>query len=131
MNMKILLIDDEPDTLLHMTKVLQRQGHTCDQYTDPVAALNVAGESQYDLVISDVVMPAMNGFAVAAKLNHVSPKTRVILVSGHLTQTMEERTREGSPLICMKKPIDVRVLKTVLDQMGGTESASKNKKGGI
>jgi len=121
--MKILLIDDEPGILLHMTKALQEQGHTCDKFTDPVAAMIVAGERQYDLVISDVVMPVMNGFAVAEELNMVSPKTRVILVSGYLTQPMQELVREGSPVICMKKPIDVRVLKTVLDQMGGTESA--------
>ncbi len=122
-NMKILLIDDEPDILLHMTRALQMQGHICDTFSDPVAALSMVGENQYDVVISDVVMPVMNGFAVAAEINLVSPQTRVILVSGHLTQAMEEMAGEGSPVICMKKPIDVRALKMVLDNICENKSA--------
>ena len=116
-DMKILLIDDDPDILQHMKKALQILGHTCDFFEDPLAALNQFNGDRYDLVISDVVMPGMNGFSVAAEIRRIAPATRIILSSGHLTDAMEDTSGDYSSVIYMKKPMDVHRLKMVLDNM--------------
>ena len=115
--MKILLIDDDPDILQHMKKALQILGHNCDVFEDPLAALNQFSGDRYDLVISDVVMPGMNGFSVAAEIRRIAPATRIILSSGQLTDAMEDTNGDYSSVIYMKKPMDVHRLKMVLDNM--------------
>ena len=115
--MKILLIDDDPDILQYMKKALQILGHNCDVFEDPLAALNQFNGDRYDLVISDVVMPGMNGFSVAAEIRRIAPATRIILSSGHLTDAMEDTNGDYSSVIYMKKPMDVHRLKMVLDNM--------------
>jgi DNA-binding NtrC family response regulator len=113
--MKILLIDDEPDILLHMKKALKMLGHSCESFVDPLAALNHFGEEQFDVVISDVLMPSMNGFDVAKEIHRRTPETKIILVSGHLTPAMEVQTGDYSSVVYLHKPIDVHTLKSVLD----------------
>ena len=116
--MKILLIDDEPDILLHMKKALERLGHSCETFEDPLVALSHFSGDQYDVVISDVLMPKMNGFSVATEIRRMAPATRLILVSGNLTKAMEVKTGNFSSVVYMKKPIDVHSLKIVLDNLG-------------
>lgn len=124
--MKILLIDDEPDILQHMKKALQILGHNCDAFEDPVAALDHFNGDHYDLVISDVVMPGMNGFSVAAEIRRLAPETTIILSSGHLTAAMENATCEGNSLIYLKKPVDIHRLKMILDNIKITAGLNKN-----
>ena len=123
--MKILLIDDEPDILQHMKKALQILGNNCDAFDDPVAALDHFNGDHYDLVISDVIMPEMNGFSVAAEIRRLAPETTIILSSGHLTEAMENATGEDSSLIYLKKPVDVHRLKVVLDNIKITAGLNK------
>jgi DNA-binding response OmpR family regulator len=115
--MKVLLIDDEPDILHHMKKALQILGHSCDIFEDPVAALGHLSKDHYDVVISDVVMPGMNGFAVATEVRRIVPEAKIILVSGLLTTAMKKTTGEFRSVVYMRKPIDVHTLKLVLDNI--------------
>lgn len=123
--MKILLIDDEPDILHHMKKALQILGHNCDAFEDPLAALAHFNGDHYDLIISDVVMPGMNGFSVAAEVRRIDPATKIILSSGHLTDAMEDTTGDNTSLIYLKKPVDIHRLKTVLDNIRITAGVKK------
>ncbi len=115
--MKILVIDDQPDILRHMRKVLQTLGHACDTFENPLVALNHFNKDQYDVVISDIVMPEMNGYAVAAEVRRIAGEARIILVSGQLTEAMENTTGDSDSVVYMGKPVDVHRLKTVLDTM--------------
>ena len=122
--MNILLIDDEPDILRHMKKALQILGHTCDTFEDSLAAVKHFSEENYDVVISDVLMPAMNGFAVAEKIRHIAPTARILLISGCSQDTIEDLASHYKPEVYMRKPVDVRTMKLVLDNMARELSAS-------
>jgi DNA-binding NtrC family response regulator len=114
--MKVLLIDDEPDILIHMQKALQILGHSCKAFGNPLAALNAFGQGDpYDVVISDVAMPEMNGFSVVSEIRRMAPATRLILISGHMSKATEFATEKFHSVVCMTKPIDVQSLKIVLD----------------
>jgi DNA-binding NtrC family response regulator len=113
--MKVLLIDDEPDILIHMQKALHILGHSCKAFGNPLAALNAFGQDPYDVVISDVEMPEMNGFSVVSEIRRMAPATRLILISGHMSKAAEFATETFHSVVCMTKPIDVQSLKIVLD----------------
>jgi DNA-binding response OmpR family regulator len=60
---KILIVDDEPDVTLTFNAILQGAGFAVDTYEDPLVALSNFRPGFYDLVILDIKMQKMNGFA--------------------------------------------------------------------
>jgi two-component system copper resistance phosphate regulon response regulator CusR len=66
--MRILLIDDEPETARLLAKGLREQGYAVDVAADGEQALQAAAVSDYDLLILDVMLPGRDGFAVCRAL---------------------------------------------------------------
>jgi CheY-like chemotaxis protein len=58
---RVLVVDDEPDQRFLLRRVLQRAGHEVSEATDGAAALRAVQESPPDLVVTDVMMPVMDG----------------------------------------------------------------------
>lgn len=81
--MNILLIDDDSDCLEDLVSALEPAGHRCDKYTHPVKALEMYGGSTYDVVITDMKMPVMNGIEVLKKVREINPEARVIINTGY------------------------------------------------
>lgn len=77
----ILLVDDEPSTLLLIRKILQADGYQIVQALDGLDALERVAEFRPDLILLDVVMPNMDGMAVLRKLREQDSVTGVIMAS--------------------------------------------------
>jgi len=65
---KILVVDDEPDILRVVVKIMQARGHTVVTATDGARALETADHESPDVVILDVNLPKMDGFEVCRRL---------------------------------------------------------------
>ena len=87
----VLLVDDAPVILSLMRVGLIRDGYTVLHASDGAQALRVADQSDepIDLLVTDIVMPAMSGFELADELRLRCPETRVLLLSGHLDDREE------------------------------------------
>ena len=66
--MKILSVDDHAESLFFLGALLRGHGHTVDTASDGQEALNLAENGGYDLVISDILMPRMDGFQLCREL---------------------------------------------------------------
>ena len=66
--MKILSVDDHAENLAALGAVLRRQGHTVDAASDGREALQLAETGSYDLIISDILMPRMDGFQLCREV---------------------------------------------------------------
>lgn len=73
--MKILLIDDDVGSLHGMQLALRMLRHLCDAYTNPVEAVENYAATSYDLVITDIYMPQLDGFMLADEIHAVNPAT--------------------------------------------------------
>jgi DNA-binding response OmpR family regulator len=62
MTKRILLVDDEPDIIFTIKKILEENGFKVDSFNDPILALNYYKVNFYDLVILDIKLPNMDGF---------------------------------------------------------------------
>jgi CheY-like chemotaxis protein len=58
---KILVVDDEPDQRFLLRRILERAGHEVTDVSDGAAALKAIAERRPDLVVTDIMMPVMNG----------------------------------------------------------------------
>ena len=85
MRWSILVVDDQPAVAEVVRRVLEREGHRVTVATRPLDALGVFTErgSDFDLVISDLVMPDLQGPALIARMMELRPVPRVLFMSGH------------------------------------------------
>jgi two-component system, cell cycle sensor histidine kinase and response regulator CckA len=81
----VLLVEDEEAVRLIISAVLRRQGYTVIETSSPVTALGLFERhaEEIDLLVTDVVMPVMNGPALAQRLVAIRPALRVLFISGY------------------------------------------------
>ena len=80
----VLLVDDERSLLDFVSMVLREAGHDVLNASNGVEALMIYSsyKSSIDLVLTDIVMPGMNGVELAARLRALNPKLLILLMSG-------------------------------------------------
>lgn len=110
----ILVVDDEPAILMTAAAILDMQGYKTATASDGVTALERALELKPDLVLSDVVMPRMNGVELAIELKQKLPSTPVLLFSGNLATAdiLEAARTRGHDFRILAKPVPMDELLT-------------------
>lgn len=89
--MKILVIDDEPKSAEHLARGLEESGYQVDTAHDGRVGLQAARESDYALVISDIMMPGFDGFSMVHELRRIGRSTPVLFVTAR--HDVEARVR--------------------------------------
>jgi FixJ family two-component response regulator len=79
---RIAVVDDDEDIVTLLGDVLKRAGYTPDLFTDSGDALLAATSQEYDLMITDLEMPAVSGIALLASVKRVFPLTECIMITG-------------------------------------------------
>jgi CheY-like chemotaxis protein len=106
---RVLLIDDDPVVARALRRVLARDGHDCDHYTNPIAAIARVKTRPYDLVITDFRMPELDGLRVASQIAAEAPDLPIILLTGSFDVDLE-RVRAAGVVAVLSKPIDGQLL---------------------
>ena len=118
----ILLVDDEPSIVTSATQLLSGLGYTVLAAERPKAALLLAERhpGPIHLVITDIVMPEMNGRELVERLAAVRPAVKHLLVSGHTAAAIAQRGVATDNAQFLSKPFTVqalaRLIRQVLDQ---------------
>lgn len=130
--LKILVVDDEPLILEALRQALHLEGRRVDTFDDPNKGLenfSTARDSgdAYDLVITDVGMPGMDGRQLARRIKALSPSTPVVLLTGWgiLVSQKEEPAVDAG----LSKPPNLNLLKSTIARVlrcppGGREPSS-------
>jgi two-component system cell cycle sensor histidine kinase/response regulator CckA len=114
---RILLVDDEPDVVETCAKVLRRLGYEVDATTSPHEALDrfEANPDAFALVMTDFVMPQINGQEVCETVRGIRPDCPLIVYSGYQPATLDmDRLK---PIRLLEKPIDPVQLSVVVHRM--------------
>ena len=103
---RILLVEDESSVRAVVTKMLTAQGYTVDAADDPLAALELlAGDTTSpDLIVSDLVMPNLSGFAFAERAASLRPGMRFLFISGYSGHTVLEDSSLLEDVQVVQKP---------------------------
>lgn len=93
---KILVVDDDPATLRLCQRILERHGFEVNIAASAREALRLAEESAYDLLITDIRMPIMDGFELASRFRQIHSDSAVILITGFgSVETSIQALRKG------------------------------------
>lgn len=108
----ILVVDDELDIVLIFKQALSRQGYTVFGFTDPLLALEhfKVNSADYGLVITDVRMPQMSGFELAANIKVIKPDAKVVFMSAFEVSDLEFSMPGVKINDFLRKPVDVKTL---------------------
>jgi CheY-like chemotaxis protein len=104
---KILVVDDEHLIADTMTEILKRSGFLATCAYDGASALEMALQLTPDVVLTDVVMPRMNGVQLAIAIRKALPSAQIILLSGQagISEIVERGQRDGYTFELIPKPV--------------------------
>ncbi|MDQ3848601.1 MAG: response regulator [Thermoproteota archaeon] len=91
------MVDDEPDIIYSIKKVLETNGFAVDSYTDPILALSNFRPKLYDLILLDIKMPKMNGLDLYEQVMLVDPEVKVCFLTASELFYEEYRRLETRP----------------------------------
>ncbi len=104
---RILFIDDEEATVAWMSETLEQFGYIVTSYNNSVKALEafINNNDQYDVVITDLTMPTLNGIDLATKIKNVRPDIPVLLCTGYSNEVTPEEIEEAGIREILMKPV--------------------------
>jgi DNA-binding NtrC family response regulator len=119
---KILIVDDETPIRRTLRDILEFEGYEVDEAVDGLECVAKVQKEKYDVVITDIKMPKMDGIEALERLQILSPETPVIMVSGHGTiDTAVEAVKKGAFDFISKPPDLNRMLITVRNALDRSE----------
>ena len=81
--MKLLIIDDQPQVTNSLKEAIEPGGHECVIFNHPQKALNHFEKEYFDVVLTDLKMPDMDGIQVLRMIQQLRPGTPVIILTGY------------------------------------------------
>lgn len=116
---KILLVDDDPNVREAVEEMLTEAGYTVVVAANGTDAIEQARRHQgrLDLLITDVVMPGLNGRETAERIAAIQPGIKVLFMSGHTEDVVMKRGVLEGGMILLRKPFSPRVLRERVQQL--------------
>ena|SRR2546427_9927166 len=117
----ILLVDDEPTMLRLCQQILESGGYEVLPAANAAEALRLlqSDTGAVDLLLSDVVMPGMNGIELAKRIQNTNPHTKIVLMTGYSAGEITRLSGKNNPYRIIWKPFKaeslLRMIENVLD----------------
>jgi DNA-binding response OmpR family regulator len=108
----ILVVDDEPIIADSLTTILQQSGYAAFTAYDGETAIEASLLTPPELVISDIMLPGMNGIELGIKIRRIFPDCKVILSSGQSRSgdLLAAALSAGNHFVFLQKPVQPRIL---------------------
>jgi len=112
---RILLVDDDTSSISALTNLLE-YNNTLKIAKNGREALDMFNKSLYDVVVTDIRMPKMNGLMLLKAIRGTNRPTRIIIVTGHANDKNESEARNNGVDAFFSKPLDVGLFMDTLSR---------------
>lgn len=113
----LLIVDDEANTLASLSRAFRLAGHEATVCDNAAKALELAKSKEFDLILSDVVMPGKDGLALLEELKQQGVVTPVVMMSGQAHIEMAVRATKLGALDFLEKPVSSDKLMLTVDNV--------------
>ncbi len=114
MGKKLLIVEDEETLRESLTRVLTQEGYEVDGVSSSEAALETIAEKDYKLIITDIILPGINGMQLLKRCKEKNPGLKVIIITAFASiETAVEAIRTGA-FDYLVKPIQHQEIKEVI-----------------
>ncbi len=127
MKRQILYVEDNPNNMLLIRRILQTEGHEMLEAVDGEEGWKVAIQEQPDLIFMDLLMPGIDGFELTRKikdrpeLSHIP----IIILTAYGSPEMEQKAKEVGCDGFLYKPADILQIRTTVRQFLGTSTTAE------
>ena len=124
----LLLVDDDPSTLASLSRAFRLAGHEATVCDNANRAVELLRAENFDLILSDVVMPGKSGMELLDDLKKAGVKTPVVLISGQANIEMAVKATRLGALDFLEKPLSTdKLLVTVENALRLTRLEDENR----
>lgn len=115
---KLLIVEDDESVRTLAARALERAGHTIDVAADGAQGLSLirAALGRYDLVISDIRMPEMDGIEMAIAAAAHFPSMKIMLMTGYADQRERAEELNGVILDVVQKPFTLAEIRSRVER---------------
>ena len=113
----ILFVDDDAGSRQAFAKIIRLHGHEVMEAANATEALKILDSFHLELVITDFVMPNMNGFQLTAHIRQKWPDMPILLTSGYLSPEIAKVISGWSGVEFIPKPIDTPAFLAAVDRL--------------
>ena len=117
---RILLAEDDAAMRAHLTRALERSGYWVAAVDRGTEALPLLQAEHFDLLLTDIVMPEMDGIELAQKAAVIAPHLRVMFITGFAAVALKAG-REAPSAKVLSKPFHLRDLVSEVDRLFQSE----------
>ena len=122
---RILVVDDEEGIRSFLAEALESEGHQVVQAADGERALRLLAERGFELLITDLKMPGLDGLELMRRVRAEQPELEIVMLTAHGTvETAVEAMKLGA-FDYLQKPIDVDVLAEKIKQASAKSRRSR------
>lgn len=114
MDLRVLVVDDEPDVCEYTSKFLIREGFKVCSITDPEDVLDQVLALEPSIVLLDIVMPGIDGLELLKKIKRISPQVQVIMMTGVKNESICKECIESGASDYIVKPFSLDQLRATL-----------------
>jgi two-component system, cell cycle response regulator CpdR len=113
---RILLAEDDQSMRTYLARALENAGYEVDAVDCGTAALPLLEDDSYDLLLTDIVMPEMDGIELAQRCAELSPHTKVMFITGFAAVALRPN-RELPQTKILSKPFHLKDLVLEVQQL--------------
>jgi two-component system cell cycle response regulator CpdR len=115
---RILLAEDDESMLNFLVLALMRAGHEVTAKKDGIEALTaLKGDQDFDLLLTDIVMPGMDGIELAQKASDLRPTLKIMFITGFAAVAMNKGTKTSDKATVLSKPFHLNDLVEQVEQI--------------
>jgi len=118
-NTTVLLVEDEQSLRVLLNKLMNQLGYEVSIAKDGLEALELYEKTgPVSLLITDIMMPGLNGLELGEKLRHNQPDLPILFISGYLNnETCNDINKFGDNVYSLRKPFTLRALSAMIEEI--------------
>ena len=114
---KIILAEDDDDMRRFLVKALEKAGHHVTAFGEGASAFEEIKQATFDLLLTDIVMPEMDGIELARRAADLDPHLKIMLITGFPAVALHPDSKAPRDAKVLSKPFHLRDLVAEVDRM--------------
>jgi two-component system cell cycle response regulator CpdR len=114
---KIILAEDDEDMRRFLVRARERAGHAVVSFGEGASAFEEIKQTTFDLLLTDIVMPEMDGIELARRAAELDPSLKIMFITGFAAVALHPDSRAPKEAKVLSKPFHLRELVAEVDRM--------------
>jgi two-component system, cell cycle response regulator CpdR len=114
---KIILAEDDNDMRRFLVKALEKAGHQVTSFSEGASAFEEIKQTTFDLLLTDIVMPEMDGIELARRAAELDPSLKIMFITGFAAVALHPDSKAPKDAKVLSKPFHLRDLVAEVDRM--------------